>query len=221
MTLPWTSQNDVHRSLEISLENARFPHSHSASSFSQWTRTSEKRGHLKSVIYRLRPSVLTARGTDLRDGLKERDLADAELLGVRPGHTRRGAAERRDVHLLVTERWEVGSGGVLRGVSIERRADDKDLALREGCRSQRRHSVGASASRVRDSRQSEKAPLSQRSGVRLWGTELGGSVVSTSEWVLEHSSHPLPAALRRPASRDPLDATLNLQPDNHVPGSRS
>ena len=33
MTLLWKSQNDFHKSLEISLENARFPHSHSRSSF--------------------------------------------------------------------------------------------------------------------------------------------------------------------------------------------
>jgi len=29
---PWKSQNDFHRPLEISLKNARFPHSHSGSS---------------------------------------------------------------------------------------------------------------------------------------------------------------------------------------------
>ena len=59
MTLLCKSQNDSHRSLEISLEHARFPHSHSASSSGQWTRTSEKRGHLTSVISGLGPSVLT------------------------------------------------------------------------------------------------------------------------------------------------------------------
>jgi hypothetical protein len=29
MPRPWTSQSEAHRRLEISLENARFPHSHS------------------------------------------------------------------------------------------------------------------------------------------------------------------------------------------------
>jgi len=32
MTSPWTAENAAHRDLDISLENARCPHSHRASS---------------------------------------------------------------------------------------------------------------------------------------------------------------------------------------------
>src|SRR5262245_3189293 len=39
MTLLWKSQNDFHRSLEISLENARFPHSHKPIPFFERRRT--------------------------------------------------------------------------------------------------------------------------------------------------------------------------------------
>jgi hypothetical protein len=35
---------------------------------------------------------------------------------------------------LVRERWEVGHGGALKGISIEKLADDDDLALHEGAR---------------------------------------------------------------------------------------
>lgn len=41
--------------------------------------------------------------------------------------------EYRDVrHLLVTEKWEVGLGGILKGINIERHIDDEDLVLHEG-----------------------------------------------------------------------------------------
>jgi hypothetical protein len=42
MTRLWKSQNDFHSSLEISLENARFPHSHSRSCFVSNEKTEER-----------------------------------------------------------------------------------------------------------------------------------------------------------------------------------
>jgi DNA replication protein DnaC len=45
---------------------ARFPHSHERVTSDQWTRTSEKKGYLKSVISGLRPSALTPLVSDAR-----------------------------------------------------------------------------------------------------------------------------------------------------------
>jgi len=46
---------------------------------------------------------------------------------------KRLTVEYRDTRqLLVTEKWEVGPGGVLKGVAIERHIDDEDLVLHEG-----------------------------------------------------------------------------------------
>lgn len=58
MTSLWTAESAVHRDLEISLR-ARDFHIPTARILERWTKTSEKRGHLKSVISGLGRSALT------------------------------------------------------------------------------------------------------------------------------------------------------------------
>src|SRR5687767_13507275 len=49
MTQRWKSQNDFHSCLEISLENARFPHSHSRSSLCQMRREDRRTSATRST----------------------------------------------------------------------------------------------------------------------------------------------------------------------------